>query len=171
MGPYMGRRHLWVRGVNQSALTPYIRGAWVVSPVRSDSPDGRHAGPGRHQLRHERALFTDRTTITDPNARARAPPTAWGTEAHAQRRCLGWGTDSEAQIPYLRLRRTGRGADRVPGAVLSGGTSRAARRARTHARTHLRSGGKRRVPAARGRRRKGGREALSVLAQAEGGGV
>lgn len=42
----MGRRHLWVRGVNQCALTPYIRGPWVVTPVRSDSPDGRHAGPG-----------------------------------------------------------------------------------------------------------------------------
>lgn len=160
-----------VGGVNQSVLTPYIWGPWVVSPLRSRLArrPTRRAGTDTSSTTTEGSLQTARPSLTQGRAPAHCPQP--GAQRRMRRGAAGGGGGADAQIPYLRMRRTGRGADRVPGAVLSGGTSRAARRAHTHARTHARSGGKRRVPGARGRRRKGGREALSVSAGRSGGGA
>lgn len=159
-------------GVNQSVLTPYIWGPWVVSPIRPDSPDGRHAGPGPTPAAPRFRRLTDRRTITEPSARACVLPTAWGTEAHAQRSLEAVGTPlgrssicacagrAEALTGYL-----GRCC---PGYAVV--TSAGAGRVRTHARTYARrasaefralrvyaeKGEGRRCPFRRGRRRVGG---------------
>uniref|UniRef100_A0A8C0AJZ3 Uncharacterized protein n=1 Tax=Bos mutus grunniens TaxID=30521 RepID=A0A8C0AJZ3_BOSMU len=110
-----------VGGVNQSVLTPYIWGPWVVSPLRSRLArrPTRRAGTDTSSTTTEGSLQTARPSLTQGRAPAHCPQP--GAQRRMRRGAAGGGGGADAQIPYLRLRRTGRGADRVPGAVLSGG--------------------------------------------------
>lgn len=128
-------------------------------------------GRGQHQQHHDSGVFTDRRTITEPSARACVLPTAWGTEAHAQRSCLeAVGTPlgrssicacaGRAEAPTGYLGRCCPGVRHGPRAG----------RVRTHARTYARrasaelralrvyaeKGEGRRCPFRRGRRVGGG---------------